>query len=290
MRFLTLQRPIMAAVAGAVRPQASTSAPRIAQLANELIQGRRYASVKAQGAYKKKSKRGIPNKLGAKRTGGRSNLQQSELAVFISHVLTATDQYVIPGNIIYKQRGTLWWPGENCIMGRDHTIHAMATGYVKYYRDPAKHPDRKYIGVVFDKADTLPYPKHAERKRRLNMTTHTIRPAPVLPELSPSGIPYQVTRVEPGEPDRLLRLRKDYSYREDNWRIGRLVKTTGLRTTKFRTRKQYFRNRRWRKERELEGQRKAAQKRAELGDAAKATKQISKKAAKKAAKQAGKKK
>src|SRR5687768_12904031 len=60
-----------------------------------------------------------------------------------------TDQFVIPGNILYKQRGTLWWPGENCIMGRDHTIHAMATGYVKYYRDPARHPDRKYIGVVF---------------------------------------------------------------------------------------------------------------------------------------------
>ena len=78
---------------------------------------------------------------------------------------------MIPGNILYKQRGTHWWPGENCIMGRDHTIHAMATGYVKYYRDPARHPDRKYIGVVFNKSDTLPYPQHAERKRRLNMTT-----------------------------------------------------------------------------------------------------------------------
>ena len=58
----------------------------------------------------------------------------------------SADQFVIPGNIIYKQRGSLWWPGENCIMGRDFTIHSMATGYVKYYRDPEKHPDRKYIG------------------------------------------------------------------------------------------------------------------------------------------------
>lgn len=199
------------------------------------------------------------------------------------------DQFVIPGNILYKQRGTHWWPGENCIMGRDHTIHSMATGYVKYYRDPQRHPDRKYIGVVFDKADVLPYPVHAERKRKLNMTTHTIKAAAEKPELSPSGIPFQVTRVEAGEPDRLLKLRKDYSYREDNWRIGRLVSTTGLKTKRFRTRKQWFRHRRWRRERELAGQRKAEEKRKEFGDAVKAAKTpISKKAAKKAAKKSKK--
>ncbi|KAG6032663.1 hypothetical protein E4U41_007173 [Claviceps citrina] len=264
MRFLMMQRPLMAAAVGCIsRPIIQTTAPRTWQLANVLAQGRRHASVKAQGAYKKKCKRGIPKKLGAKRTG---------------------DQYVIPGNIIYKQRGTHWWPGENCIMGRDHTIHAMATGYVKYYRDPSRDPDRQYIGVVFDKADTLPYPQHAERKRRLNMTAFPIQPAAEKPALSPSGIPFEVTRVEAGEPDRLLKLRSDYSYREDNWRIGRLVKTTGLRTKRFRTRKQWFRHRRWRRERELEGQRAAEKKRAEMGGTVKAVKAVSKKAAKKAAK------
>lgn len=150
-------------------------------------------------------------------------------------------------------------------MGRDFSIHAMATGYVKYYRDPARHPDRKYIGVTFNKEDVLPYPQHAERKRRLSMTPHVMRAAAPEPEVSPSGIPFQVTRVEKGEPDRLLRLRKDYSYREDNWRIGRLAPTTGLRTKRFRTRKQWFRNRAWRKGRELEGQKKAAERRAAMG-------------------------
>lgn len=179
-------------------------------------------------------------------------------------------------------------------MGRDHTIHAMATGYVKYYRDPARHPDRKYIGVVFDKADVLPYPRHAERKRRLGMTTHAIRAAPESPALSPSGIPVEVRRRQAGEPDRLLRLRADYSYREDNWRIGRLVKTTGLRTRRFRTRKQWLRHRRWRRERELEGQRKAAKRReadvaAGNADFAPVAKPMSKKAAKKAGKVAKKK-
>ncbi|KOS17220.1 54S ribosomal protein L2 [Escovopsis weberi] len=274
MRLFEMHRPVLAAAAGLLRPSVSAAAAGRAwgaQLANALaltsVEGRRHASVKAQGAYKKKSKRGIPNKLGAKRTG---------------------DQFVIPGNIIYKQRGTLWWPGENCIMGRDHTIHAMATGYVKYYRDPARHPDRKYIGVVFNKDDVLPYPAHAERKRRLNRTAHEMRAPAEQPATAPSGIPFEVTRVEPGEPDRLLRLRADYSYREDNWRIGRLVSTTGLKTKRFRTRKQWFRHRRWRRERELAGQREGERKRAESG-VEKGVKAVSLKAAKKA-KKAGKKK
>ena len=173
-------------------------------------------------------------------------------------------------------------------MGRDHTIHAMASGYVKYYRDPKRHPDRKYIGVVYNKEDVLPYPKHAERKRRLNMLPRTIKAAAPAVEESPSGIPFQVTRKQKGEPDRLLKLRKDYSYREDNWAIGQLVQTTRLKTTRFRTRKQYFRQRRWRKERELEGQRKYAEKMKELGDDGAGKKQMSKKQAKKQAKKAKK--
>lgn len=120
------------------------------------------------------------------------------------------------------------------------------------------------------------------------MTAFPVRPAAEQPALSPSGIPFEVTRIEAGEPDRLLRLRADYSYREDNWRIGRLARTTGLRTKRFRTRKQWFRHRRWRRERELEGQRKAEQKRAESGEV-KSVKAVSKKAAKKAAKKASKK-
>lgn len=200
------------------------------------------------------------------------------------------DQFVIPGNIIFKQRGMHWWPGENAILGRDHTIHSSATGYVKYYRDPSLHPDRKYIGVVFNKEDTLPYPAHAERRRRLNKTAFTIKPAAEKPEMSPSGIPFEVRRLQEGEPDRLLRLRDDYSYREDNWQIGRLVKTTGIRTKRFRTRKQYFRHRRWRREREIAGVRKSEAKRAEMGETIKIAKPVSKKAAKKAAKKKANKK
>ncbi|KAF4120657.1 Ribosomal protein L27 [Geosmithia morbida] len=254
-----MQRPLLASTAACLAPRVGVVAPMIMGAQQRLaVQGVRFASVKAQGAYKKKSKRGIPKKLGAKRTG---------------------DQFVIPGNIIYKQRGSHWWPGENCIMGRDFSIHSMATGYVKYYRDPARHPDRKYIGVTFNKDDVLPYPVHAERRRRLGLTAHATKQAASQPTISPSGIPFEVTRVEKGEPDRLLRLRADYSYREDNWRIGRLAKTTAIRTKSFRTRKQWFRNRRWRREREIAGMKKAAETRARLGasDGGQSKKPMSKK-------------
>ena len=39
---------------------------------------------------------------------------------------------VIPGNIIVRQRGTKWWPGEGVGMGKDHTIYALDEGRVSF--------------------------------------------------------------------------------------------------------------------------------------------------------------
>lgn len=139
---------------------------------------------------------------------------------------------MIPGNIIFKQRGTKWFPGENVGMGRDHTLFAQVTGYVKYYKDPARHPDRQYIGVVFNKEDTLPYPKHAMRRRKLNMTASEIPPVVEQPQISASGIPNVVVRQGYGRKphprdERIFKLAHDssYSYREENWRLGTLIRT-----------------------------------------------------------------
>ncbi|NBR89056.1 MAG: 50S ribosomal protein L27 [Rhodobacteraceae bacterium] len=41
-------------------------------------------------------------------------------------------QEAIPGNIIVRQRGTQWWPGEGVGMGRDHTIFATVEGRVAF--------------------------------------------------------------------------------------------------------------------------------------------------------------
>lgn len=41
-------------------------------------------------------------------------------------------QKVIPGNIIIRQRGTKFQPGEGTKMGRDFTIYAVAKGKVAF--------------------------------------------------------------------------------------------------------------------------------------------------------------
>ena len=41
-------------------------------------------------------------------------------------------EYVIPGNIIVRQKGTKFHPGENVGLGRDYTIYATAVGYVTF--------------------------------------------------------------------------------------------------------------------------------------------------------------
>lgn len=43
-------------------------------------------------------------------------------------------EYVISGNIIVRQRGTKFHPGENVGIGKDHTIFATAEGYVAFER------------------------------------------------------------------------------------------------------------------------------------------------------------
>ena len=43
-------------------------------------------------------------------------------------------QDVIPGNIIARQRGNKWWPGEGVGQGKDHTIFATAEGRVTFHK------------------------------------------------------------------------------------------------------------------------------------------------------------
>ncbi len=41
-------------------------------------------------------------------------------------------QHAIPGNIIVRQRGTTWFPGNNVGMGKDHTLFATVEGHVSF--------------------------------------------------------------------------------------------------------------------------------------------------------------
>jgi len=55
-------------------------------------------------------------------------------------------QFVTAGNIIVRQRGTKFHPGENVGCGRDHTLYATADGHVHFaVKGPLK---RKTVSVV----------------------------------------------------------------------------------------------------------------------------------------------
>ncbi len=58
---------------------------------------------------------------------------------------------VIPGNIIARQRGTKWHPGENVGMGKDHTLFALSEGTVAYR---ARSGGRTFVSVVPPVAET----------------------------------------------------------------------------------------------------------------------------------------
>lgn len=68
------------------------------------------AHTKAQGSVKG-NRDSIAKRLGVKVYGG---------------------QKVIPGNIIVRQRGTKFHPGENVEMGKDYTLFAVSQGIVNY--------------------------------------------------------------------------------------------------------------------------------------------------------------
>ena len=52
---------------------------------------------------------------------------------------------VIPGNIIIRQRGTKFHPGDNVGIGKDHTIFATSEGKVEFTR---KRGGRTFVSVV----------------------------------------------------------------------------------------------------------------------------------------------
>jgi len=54
-------------------------------------------------------------------------------------------QSVSAGEIIVRQRGTKFHPGDNVGLGRDHTLFATAAGQVKF---TTKRDDKTYVSIV----------------------------------------------------------------------------------------------------------------------------------------------
>ena len=62
---------------------------------------------------------------GSSRNGRDSNSQRLGVKKF-------GGELVIPGNIIVRQRGTVYYPGTNVGMGKDHTLFATVVGRVAF--------------------------------------------------------------------------------------------------------------------------------------------------------------
>lgn len=67
------------------------------------------------------SKKGV----GSTRNGRDSNPQYLGVKLY-------GGEKVITGNIIIRQRGTKFHPGNNVGIGRDHTLFALSNGVVKF--------------------------------------------------------------------------------------------------------------------------------------------------------------
>ena len=79
---------------------------------------------KKAGGSSRNGRDSIGRRLGVKKSGG---------------------QAVIPGNIIIRQRGTKFYPGDNVGMGKDHTLFALTEGQVSFSR---KKDNRTYVSVM----------------------------------------------------------------------------------------------------------------------------------------------
>ncbi|HLI67029.1 MAG TPA: 50S ribosomal protein L27 [Caulobacteraceae bacterium] len=75
---------------------------------------------------------------GSSRNGRDSAGQRLGVKIFGGEQVNA-------GQILVRQRGTKFWPGENVGIGRDHTLFAKETGAVKF---TTRRLDRTYVGVT----------------------------------------------------------------------------------------------------------------------------------------------
>ncbi|MDR2902469.1 MAG: 50S ribosomal protein L27 [Lactobacillales bacterium] len=79
-----------------------------------------------------------------KKAGGSTNNGRDSIGRRLG-LKKSGGQEVIPGNIIVRQRGTVYHPGDNVGMGTDHTIFATADGIVEFKRTKG---DRVVVNVV----------------------------------------------------------------------------------------------------------------------------------------------
>jgi len=98
-----------------------------------------------------------PNRLGVKLYGG---------------------QPAIAGNIIVRQRGTKYHPGENVYMGKDFTLHAKVDGLVSFRR---RRNNRMYVSILPENGEVVVAPPKTKKKPEVKVE-EVATSAPVVEE------------------------------------------------------------------------------------------------------------
>lgn len=92
--------------------------------------------------------------VGSTDNGRDSNAKRLGVKLFGGQVAKA-------GNIIVRQRGTKFHPGENVGIGRDHTLHALVPGTVVFTK---KRLNRTFVSIAPDMSQAAQSPKPAKAK------------------------------------------------------------------------------------------------------------------------------
>ncbi|PVU86682.1 hypothetical protein BB559_006431 [Furculomyces boomerangus] len=124
--------------------------------------------------FKNSQKLALPKELqvrcASKKTGGSSRNGRD-----------SAGEYVIPGNILMRQRGTKFHPGENVGIGKDHTLYAKTPGYVRFYKEINNGPclttkkprERRIIAIALTKDQKFPADPNAPRTRGFFLVDQT---------------------------------------------------------------------------------------------------------------------
>jgi large subunit ribosomal protein L27 len=79
-----------------------------------------------------------------KKAGGSSRNGRDSAAQRLG-IKSFGGQSVIPGNILARQRGTKWHPGQIVGIGKDHTLFALTAGRVQFN---TKAKGRVFVSVL----------------------------------------------------------------------------------------------------------------------------------------------
>lgn len=62
---------------------------------------------------------------------------------------------MLAGNILVRQRGSTFHPGQHVAAGRDHTLFALVPGYVQYYKSVFHGKERRLVGITTESRDEV---------------------------------------------------------------------------------------------------------------------------------------